>query len=61
MTDGRIMKGSAWVVPPDLHSPLRQDAVVLTRGAANPAAADLADFLRSEKARGIIRAYGYEL
>jgi molybdate transport system substrate-binding protein len=61
MTDGRIMKGSAWVVPLDLHSPLRQDAVVLTRGAANPAAADLADFLRSEKARGIIRAYGYEL
>jgi molybdate transport system substrate-binding protein len=61
MVDGKIMKGSAWIVPMSLHSPLRQDAVVLKAGASNPAAGEFADFLRSEKARGIIRAYGYEL
>jgi molybdate transport system substrate-binding protein len=61
MEDGRIGKGSAWVVPADLHTPIRQDAVVLAAGKDNPAAAALAAFLRSDAARAIIRAHGYEL
>lgn len=60
MEDGRIGKGSAWVVPAQLHTPIRQDAVVLTAGKDNPAAAALAAFLRSDTARAIIRAHGYE-
>lgn len=59
--DGKITKGSAWVVPAKFHTPMRQDAIVLKPGAAHPAAGALADFMRGEKARGIIRAYGYEL
>ena len=57
--DGKFGSGSAWIVPSNLHSALRQDAVLLKRGAANPAARALASYLKSAKARAIIRAYGY--
>jgi molybdate transport system substrate-binding protein len=59
--DGRIAKGSAWIVPASLHAPIRQDAVLLARGKDNTAARALLEFLKGDKARGIIRAYGYEL
>jgi len=58
---GRIDQGSAWVVPPNLHTPIRQDAVLLATGKDHPAAAALMAFLRSDAARAIIRAHGYEL
>ena len=60
MVDGRIGKGSAWVVPANLHAPIRQGAVVLAAGKDNPAAAALSAYLRGDKARAIIRSYGYE-
>jgi molybdate transport system substrate-binding protein len=44
-----------------LHAPIRQDAVVLNAGKDAPAAAALMAFLRSDAARAIIRAHGYEL
>lgn len=59
MADGRVARGSAWIVPEHLHAPLRQDAVVLKPGQANPAAAALMAYLRSEPARAILRGYGY--
>lgn len=59
--DGKIASGSAWIVPATYHEPIRQDALVLAKGAANPAAKALLDYLKSDKAKGIIRAYGYEL
>lgn len=58
--DGRLTHGSAWVVPAALHRPLRQDALLLTRGQGNPAAQALLVYLRGEKARTIIRSYGYD-
>lgn len=61
MTEGKITHGSAWVVPASLHAPIRQDAVVLGSGKDNPAAVALAAYLRGEKARAIIRSFGYEL
>jgi molybdate transport system substrate-binding protein len=60
MQEGKIAKGSAWIVPLTFHAPMRHDAVVLKAGGGNPAAGEFADFLRSEKAHAIIRAYGYE-
>ncbi len=60
MKDGKLRGGSAWVVPGNLHAPIRQDAVILTSGKGNPAAAALMNFLKSAKAKGIIRAYGYD-
>jgi molybdate transport system substrate-binding protein len=59
--DGKFTSGSGWIVPADLHGPIRQDAVILARGNANPAAKALEDYLKSDKARGIIRSYGYTL
>ena len=61
MVQGRMAQGSAWVVPAHLHAPLRQDAVVLANGKNNPAALALAAYLKGEKARAILRAFGYEL
>ena len=59
MADGRIAKGSAWIVPATLHTPLKQDAIVLKPGQSNPAAAALMDYLRSDAARATLRGYGY--
>jgi molybdate transport system substrate-binding protein len=61
MEDGRISRGSAWPVPAELHAPIRQDAVQLQAGRDQPAASALLNYLRSDKARAIIRAYGYAL
>ena len=61
MSDGRIARGSAWIVPPHLHAPLKQDAVLLRPGASNPAAAALLDYLRGDAARAVLRGYGYIL
>ena len=58
--DGRIASGSAWVVPAGLHAPLRQDAVLLTAGRDKPAAQAFLAFLRSDPARALVRAHGYE-
>lgn len=58
--DGRITAGSGWIVPAQLHAPIRQDAVLLAKGAANPAARMLLAYLKSDKAGNIIRSYGYE-
>lgn len=61
MREGKISSGSAWVVPGRLHSPIRQDAVLLSSGKDNAAAKALLDYLRSANARKIIRSYGYEM
>jgi molybdate transport system substrate-binding protein len=57
--DGKLTSGSAWIVPSKLYGPIRQDAVILKKGEANPAARALASYLTSAKAKAIIRAYGY--
>ena len=59
-SDGRLTEGSAWVVPANLHAPIRQDATVLTMGRDNPAAAAFMVYLKGDKARAIIRSFGYE-
>ena len=51
--------GSVWIVPEELHAPLAQDAVLLNRGADNPAATGFLAFLRSDEARVVIEAAGY--
>ena len=61
MVDGQITSGSAWVVPANLHEPIRQDAVLLRRGAGQAAAKALLQYLRTDAARAVIRAHGYQL
>ena len=57
--DGRVSQGSAWVVPQQLHEPLRQDALLLVNGKDQPAALALMAYLKGERAKAIVRAYGY--
>lgn len=59
--EGRITQGSAWVVPPNLHKPLKQDAILLNPGKDNAAALALLQYLQSHRAQNIIRSYGYAL
>jgi len=59
MADGKITSGSAWQVPTDLHEPIRQDAALLTPGKDSAAATALLGYLRGDKARAIIKSYGY--
>lgn len=59
--EGRLNGGSAWLVPANLHSPIRQDAAMLRKGKDNPAASAFMAFLHGDAARAIIRFYGYEL
>lgn len=56
---GKIKSGSAWIVPDKLHSPIRQDAALLTRARDNKAAVALLTFLKTEKAKAVIRSFGY--
>ncbi|HEX9731743.1 MAG TPA: molybdate ABC transporter substrate-binding protein [Thermoanaerobaculia bacterium] len=51
--------GSRWDVPPSLHAPIRQDAVLLSRAADNQAARAFLAFLRSAEAKAVIETYGY--
>ncbi|WP_153110713.1 molybdate ABC transporter substrate-binding protein [Propionivibrio limicola] len=59
--DGKLAPGSAWMVPSLLYTPIRQDAVLLAKGRNKPAATALADYLKSDKAKAIIKSYGYDL
>ena len=59
--DGRLTQGSAWMVPASFHTPIQQDAVLLKTGKDNAAATALMTYLQGDKARAIIRAYGYDL
>lgn len=46
-------------VPPQLHEPIEQDAILLDRGADNAAAVAFMAFLQSDETRRIIRDAGY--
>ena len=59
--DGKLASGSAWLVPTTLHTPIRQDAVLLNLGRDKPAALALLRYLQSDKARAVIRSFGYDL
>lgn len=59
--DGKVSEGSAWLVPKNLYTQIRQDAVLLNKGKDSKAADALLKYLKSDPARTIIRGYGYEL
>jgi len=59
--EGHVRSGSAWIVPPEMHTPIQQDAVLLDKGRDNQGATALLDYLRSDKAVNLIRSHGYRL
>ncbi|WP_087506177.1 molybdate ABC transporter substrate-binding protein [Neiella marina] len=56
---GRLIAGSAWLVPSSLHPALKQDAVLLQSATTNQAAQALIEYLRSNAAKTIIQSFGY--
>ncbi len=56
-----ITEGTRWLVPDSLHSPIRQDAVLLKTGAGSEAAKAFLAFLKGPEARAVIERFGYAL
>lgn len=52
-------EGVAWMVPAASHAPIRQDAVLLTRGEGNAAAKAFLAWLAGPEAKAAITAAGY--
>ena len=52
-------QGSVWLVPADLHGPIRQDVVLLRRAAGNEAALAFLAFLAAPDVRRRIESFGY--
>jgi molybdate transport system substrate-binding protein len=61
MRDGKVTQGSWWLVPPELHKPILQSAVLLTGAKDQTAAKAFLAFLKGEKARGVMHGFGYEM
>lgn len=59
--NGKLKSGSGWIVPANMHNAIRQDAILLSKGKGNPAAEALLKYLKSDKAKAVIKAYGYDL
>jgi molybdate transport system substrate-binding protein len=53
-------KGSEWLVPQKLYTPIAQDAVLLKKGADDKAAQAFLDYLKTPEAQAVIRSYGYD-
>lgn len=54
-----VAAGTQWLVPENLHTPIRQDAVLLKRGANDEASKAFLTFLKGPEARAIIESFGY--
>ena len=59
--DGKVTTGSWWLVPASLYNPISQGAVLLSGAKDKVAAQAFLTFLKSEKAKAVIRSFGYEL
>ncbi|MBU0901227.1 MAG: molybdate ABC transporter substrate-binding protein [Gammaproteobacteria bacterium] len=58
--EGQLSSGSSWRVPAELHTPIKQDALILKKGLHNPAALAFSEYLKGGKATTIIQSYGYQ-
>ncbi|MEQ8315215.1 MAG: molybdate ABC transporter substrate-binding protein [Gammaproteobacteria bacterium] len=58
-SSGQLAQGSGWVIPPQLHNAIRQDAVLLNRAADCRACQALINFIATPQAAEIIRRFGY--
>jgi molybdate transport system substrate-binding protein len=56
-----VTDGTRWLVPQELYSPIRQDAVLLKKGADDLASKAFLEFLKGPEARAIIEKFGYGL
>lgn len=57
--NGRVTKGSAWIVNPKYYKPIKQDAILLAHGQNNVAAKAFLSFLKTEASYKVLRDFGY--
>jgi molybdate transport system substrate-binding protein len=57
--NGNGSGGSYWLVPPQFHLPITQQAILLKHGRDKAAARQFLDFLKSPAAQTLIIAHGY--
>ncbi len=56
---GKFQSGSVWQVPHDDYPPIKQDAVRLKSAQGKESATQFIVYLKSDRAKDIIRSYGY--
>lgn len=61
VTPDKPAVGSWWLIPSKYYTPILQDAALLTKASSNPAAIALLKYLKADKAKAVIKSYGYEL
>ncbi len=54
-------RGSYWNIGTELYSPIEQQAVLLKRGENDEAARAFVEYLKGERARSVIKGFGYGL
>lgn len=59
LTDGKIRKGSSWLVPPHLYPEIKQDAILLKQGENNPVAILFLAYLQNDQTLKTLRSFGY--
>ena len=57
--DGRVRKGSGWEVPANLHAPIRQDAVLLTRARDCQPCQQFMAFVQQPEQQALLAGWGY--
>lgn len=58
---GKLATGSGWIVPANLHQPIRQDAVLLAGSRDSQASRAFLAWLSSDRSKGMIQEFGYDL
>lgn len=61
LVNGEVREGTAWMVPEQLYSPIKQDVVLLTKSNDNPAALAFMAYLQTDSTQDLIRAAGYSI
>jgi molybdate transport system substrate-binding protein len=56
-----VSGGTQWLVPENLHSPIKQDAVLMKSAANDEASKAFLAFLKGPEARAIIESFGYSI
>jgi molybdenum ABC transporter, periplasmic molybdate-binding protein len=60
MQNGKLMSGSYWQIPTNLHTPILQDAQILLPGKNSFATQQFMEFIQSDLAKAIIQFHGYQ-
>lgn len=58
--NGELTRGTGWVVPSELHDPIRQDAVIISSSKNSEVAEAFMAYLQSAEAVNIISGFGYQ-